>query len=211
MIKRTITFMFIAFLSTSAFAQLSVGAQFSRMSFLAGSEVKNNGFGLLGSYGLSNGIVAYGGFNYYLPYEAEGTYLANASSNQTSPSTVDVKFTQKIPVFHLYAGAKKYFVGDYDDENFGFYAMGEAGFMIANVSTDVGSYDQTLYNLTVSEDEAASNFMIGLGAGVEKGFDFGYIFLDAKLQLAANEENGVAVEVEIPASFMLNVGYRVMF
>ena len=211
MFKRTITLLFIACLSTSAFAQLSLGAQFSRVSFLGGSDVKNTGFGLLGNYGLSNGLVAYGGFNYYLPFEQKGEFTAFASSNQTMPSSIEVKYTNKIPVFHLYAGVKKYFVGEYDDEDFGFYAMGEAGFMIANYSTDVDSYDETMYNLTVSEDEAASNFMIGLGAGVEKGFDFGFVFFETKLQLAANEQNGVAVEVEIPASFMLNLGYRYSF
>lgn len=83
--------------------------------------------------------------------------------------------------------------------------------MCQKYETEVDQYDETLYNLSVSDDETASNFMITLGVGVEKGFDFGYIFTDAKQNLTSNEENRQALEVEIPASVMLNVGHRYMF
>ena len=210
MIKKTITMLFIACLSTSAFAQFSLGAQFSYVKFFGGSEVKNSGLGLQGQYGLSEDKVVYGGFNLYKAYEQKGSFSAQASSNQTSPSTIDVDFTNKIPLTNVYIGFKKYFVGEYDDENFGFYGLLEMGYMGSKYTYDLDDYDDVAYNLTV-EDETVSNFMITLGTGIEKGFDFGYLFSDLKLNIPANQENGEAVEVEIPASFSFNLGYRKMF
>jgi len=211
MIKKTLTVLAVSLLTTSAFAQFSMSAQYSRISFLAGSEVKNSGFGLVGNYGLDNGLIAYGGFGIYSAYELEGTFTATANNNQTSPSSIEVKYTNSIPLTNVFVGVKKYFVGEYDDEGFGIYGMGELGFMASSYSTDVEDYDEANYNLTVAEDETISNFMFGLGVGLEQGFEFGSIFLEAKLNITSNEENGEAVEVEIPASTVLNFGFRRMF
>lgn len=212
MFKKISSLFICALLSTAAFSQVSVGAYFSSVNFLSGSEVSNTGFGLVGNYGLDNGIVAFGGIGLYSAYELEGEFTATAASNQTSPSSIKVGYTNEIPLTHVFVGAKKYFVGDYDDENFGFYGSAQLGYMASSYSTTIDDYDDVNYNLSVAEDETVSNFMLGVGVGVEKGIgDLGFVFGQAKFNLTSNEENGVAVEVEIPASTEINIGYRYLF
>lgn len=215
MIKKIMICLFISSLSISTFAQLSVGGHFSSINFLAGSEVKNTGFAISVNYGLDDikdGLVAYGGIGIYSAYKQEGSFVASANSNTTVPSNLNVNYTNELPLTNVFIGLKKYFVGDYDDENFGIYGIGQLGYMSSKSTLKIDNYDEANYSLNLIEgDDKASNFMISLGAGFEKGFDFGFFFGEAKINLTANEENGQQVLVEIPASTELNVGYRYMF
>jgi hypothetical protein len=118
----------------------------------------------------------------------------------------------KIKFANLTIGAKRYFVGDYESD-FGFYGFIDLGLMLAPATTEVGTYDSDLYYTTVTdgEFELLSSWIIGPGLGLEKDFDFGYIFADLKFNLPATSANGVAVDIDIPASFMVNAGVRIPF
>lgn len=208
-LKLIATALFITILSSQAYSQLSLGGQVSYLNLFGGTGLKSFGVGVKGDYAIDDKTVLSGGLNFYLPSTlTEGAY-ANAFSNQTSPSQIVIDTENKISFIHLYFGGKRYFVGDYEDD-FGFYGLAEIGILLAPTTTTLEEFDESKYYSTVEEGrETLSNFTINFGAGVEKEIDFGYIFLDLKLNLPANQANGQAVAVEIPFSASINAGVRI--
>ena len=193
----------ITFLCSESFAQISVGAQGSYLSI--GSEsITSPGLGIRGEYGISEKAAFTGSVNYYFGITENLSFNATGSSDQISvPVTHDLSF------LHLSLGAKYYVAGSYDSE-FGLYGMFGLGYMIAPSKLTYSDFDRTEYSLDNElGDENLSNFTINLGVGVEKSFDTFAIFAEGRVALPANEQNGVAIEFDIPASTSLQLGVRV--
>jgi hypothetical protein len=209
-IKQIIAILFISFISSQAYSQFSLGGQVSFLNLFGGTGLKNFGLGVKGEYAQSEKTILYGGINYFLASKYSDMTYANALSSLTSPSQIEVDVEYKVSFFHIYVGAKRYFIGDYE-EDFCFYGFAEAGLLMAPVLTTLSGYDKSLYSATAVDGskETLTNFTLGFGPGIEKKFDFGYIFSDIKLTLPANQANGETVEVQIPASFGINVGVRI--
>lgn len=134
-IKQILFVAIITLLSSQAIAQFSAGGQVSYLNLFGGTGIKSLGFGLKGEYGYSDNTVITGGVNYFLGSKFSETTYGNAASNQTSPSQIEVDLEYKITFIHLYVGAKRYFVGEYEDD-FGLYGIGEAGYMVAPIGTE---------------------------------------------------------------------------
>ena len=211
-VKQIIAILFISFLSSQAYSQISVGGQVSYLNVFGGTGLKSFGFGVKGDYALDDETVLSLGGNYYLPSTYSEFTYATAYSNFTTPSQVEVDVEYKVSFIHVYFGGRRYFVGDYEDD-FGIYGLAEVGLLMAPVTTTLGEYDESQYYTTVQDGakETLVNFTLNIGAGVEKELDFGYIFGDLKLNLPANQANGEYVPVEIPTSVSVNAGVRFPF
>lgn len=209
-LKLIVSVLFITLLSSQAYSQLSLGGQVSYLNLFGGTGIKSFGIGIKGDYALDDRTVLTGGFNYYLPSKFSNEVYGNAYSSETSPSQIIIESENKISFMHIYFGAKRYFVGDYEDD-FGFYGLAEVGILLAPTSTTLEDFNENKYYSTVDADqrETLSNFTINFGVGVEKDIDFGYLFADLKLNLPANQANGQAVAVDIPFSASINLGVRI--
>jgi hypothetical protein len=107
----------------------------------------------------------------------------------------------------------KYYLGrnsGYEDG--GFYLFAGAGLQMAKATTTLGDYDKTLYYTTL-DDGAERVFQPILRGG--SGFEFnvgpGFLYGEAFLNIPANNVNGVSVDINLPASAGLQLGYRFPF
>ena len=199
--------------SASAQSQFSIGGQASFQKLFGGTGLNNFGLGIKGEYAFGDKTTMFGGFNYYFASKYDESRYAYAYSSLTTPQQIEFATEVKINFMHIGIGAKRYFVGDYED-SFGFYGLLEAGYLIAPVKENfVETFDQTEYYTTIEdgEKEMLSNFTIGGGIGAEFDLDFGYLFIDAMLRLPANQVNGSFVSIQIPAGAVFNAGVRVPF
>lgn len=207
--KRIVLVVVMIFSFGISFSQFSVGAQFSylRAFGFGGSP----GLGLKLDYGQSDKLVFTGGLNFYAPTTLQESTYAYAHSSQTIPSSVKVASEEKATFIHIHGGVKYYFAGDYES-SFGFYGTAGAGiWVIPWSSTVTGEYNQSLYYGPEDESQTLSGLTIDFGIGLEKGFDFGYIFAEAGLNLKAKTVNGNTISQPIPNFAALNIGYRYAF
>ena len=196
---------------TTASAQLSLSPQFSLLKTFAGGSTFY-GLGTKLEYGFGDKTVGYGGFNYYLPKSFESSAYVDARNFSTSPSSIQIATKNKLNYIHGFIGAKRYFVGEYDDRDvFGMYGIIELGFMIAPLKVVADEdYDLENYQRFDEVKETDKGLPSGFGLGCEFDLDALYLFVDGKLNIPANRtSNGAAIVVEIPASASLNIGVRI--
>ncbi len=185
--KLAVLLLFIAFSTSKAHSQISIGAQTSYLSFAGDDKISNFGLGIKGEYSYTEKAIITGGFNYFFP-----------------STTTD---NDKVSVMQLFFEGKYYFVGDNED-TFGVYGILGAGILFAKVKYDDTTEEDYYYSGDNSE-EVLSNFTINGGIGAEKEFNFGYIFLDLKANIPANEVNDQQVSIELPFSFSVSTGIRI--
>jgi hypothetical protein len=193
-------------------AQLAVGGDLSYNQYFAGVGGLM-GLGVLGDYGIRDGKYSVrGSYNYILSKDYKGTTEATSLNSWTTPQYINVNYTSKLKVMNLNVDFKKYF-GDGEFSEGGFYGALGAGLTFASVATTYGSYDKTNYTVSDggSQGESYSQWMIRGAIGYEKVFDWGGIFGEALLSVPATHVNGSAVEINIPASASLVVGYKFLF
>ena len=201
---------------TMATAQLSFSPQLSFLKTFAGGD-SYFGVGAKLEYGLGDKTSAYGGFNYYLPKSLDAVAYQNALSSTTSPGQVQVDLTRKQNYMHAFFGAKRYFVGEYDDRDiFGLYGLLELGLMATPVKYSANAEQDADYDITVYEEyedqkDTYLGLPIGFGLGLELNFDALYFFVDGKLNIPANRagDGTTVIVVEIPASASVNFGVRI--
>ena len=195
-ITRGLLFIGVLFLTQQSYGQFSAGLQVSRLKLFGPSGVKNIGLSPKGEYSIDDKTSFYGGLSYYFPYTDSYTdYAYSSDYNGSLPSSVSVTVEQKVSPIHIFAGGKRYFVGDYE-ASFGVYGIVEAGFLGIPVKTEVGDYDAENYNYSDTDNEFYSNFTLDFGIGSEVDLSFGYLFLDFKLnipQLKPNEREELFV------------------
>lgn len=200
--------------SASASAQLSVSGGLGYLKFVSG-QGSTFGVNLAGSYAASEKIVGYGSLGYYFPKKTETSAYAtsnNYSFSSSSASSIEVPLTQSSSFIGINAGVNYYLFTEVNDD-FGFYAIGEIGLLLAPTSNEYGTYDTANYTLQEAESETATGFMMGIGLGTEFKVGPGFVFANAKVKIPANNVavNGqtTAVAVEIPGHFALEAGYRI--
>ncbi len=109
-------------------------------------------------------------------------------------------------------GGKYNLLGDYEAIS-GLYGLAEVGYLRAPTNTYFSDYDRENYR-TREEDgfsRSYSSYNIIIGMGGEVDLYFGYLFTEAKINLAANQVGGEYVIPEIPTSVSLNAGIRFPF
>ncbi|MFZ6051303.1 outer membrane beta-barrel protein [Halocola ammonii] len=201
----------LSLLSGNAYSQISAGGQLSFLKFMKGSDVKHLGLGLKGEYAVDDEKVVVVGFDYYLPYTPVYEFNAHALSSETTPSNIDVEVEGKITWFHVHAGMKYYFTGDYEDD-FNLYGFAGIGFISGTVKSEVlTEYDEDAYELRLEDEEKVSSLTLNLGIGAEFDINFGYLFADFKFMLPPNNVNGQVVAVNIDPGLQLNAGIRIPF
>lgn len=192
-----------------SYSQISMGGQFSYLkAFGFGSAP---GFGVKFDYANSDKLVFTGGINYYLPITLEESVYVNAFSSATSPGSLSITSEEKATFIEFKAGVRYYFSGDYES-SFGFYGHAGAGiWVIPWTSTVTEEYDHLLYYGPEDQAETLSGLTINFGLGIEKEFDFGYIFAEAGLNLKAKSVNGNTIDQPIPNFAAFNIGLRYPF
>lgn len=193
-------------------AQLALGADLSYNQYFGAGVGGIMGIGAIGDYGIKEGKYSIrGSFNYLFPKSYSGSVDANALSSATSPQYISVSYTDKLHIMSFNADFKKYF-GEGEFKEGGFYGGLGAGLTFASTAITYGSYDHNEY--TVNDDGSTQSYtqwMIRGVIGYEKTFDFGGIFGEAVLNVPATHVNGNAVEINIPASVTVQVGYKYLF
>lgn len=208
LLKQVTTVLFIMFISSQAYSQISLGGQ---LSYQKMSGMANFGLGVKGDYAVSDKNMASFGFTYYLPKTLASYNTSAVALDPFTTSTLsqDVSITEKISFINIFVEGKRYFVGETDGD-FNVYGLFGIGYTRAAVSVDVGSYDENLYSLDYAyENYSISQLTLNFGIGAEKNLEFGYLFFDFKLDLPANKQNGQTVEIKLPASLKLNLGIRI--
>ena len=161
----------------------------------------------------------YIGFAYNGPITTHAINEARAYSSLTDPQTIDVPTVYKIPAYRLEGGGRLYFSGsahNYDGMN-AFLNCG-AEVIFAPNHPEYTSYDQELYTLGYTQtsdvnedgtDKFALNLMLALGAGIEKNFGPGNIFLHVAIALPVIQ-NGTNSDIEdfVPVPLNFNAGYK---
>ena len=196
--------------TTAAMAQFAAGGQVNYSKYFS-SGPSFIGLGINGTLVVADDYPIRLSVNFGLPNSEEYTTTVNALSNQTTPSYLTVKYTEKISLLNFWLDAQKYF-GDGDFGDGGLYGLLGVGFTSAKVDYEVGSYNLALYDTAIQEEnQSIGQLGIRGGLGYDVGLDFGNIFIEAGLNLSANQANGQTVEVNLPSFLFGNIGVRHWF
>lgn len=205
--KKSILMAALIMMGLSASAQFGLGGQVNYSKYFAGNP-SFIGFGVNLSLVIADNYPIRLSANFGLPQTIKGSATASALSDTTDPGSVNVTDNTKITLLNFWLDAQKYFgSGGYQDGGvYGFFGL---GYTSAKGKESIGSYDHTLYeDISTADNASVGQLGIRLGLGYDKGFDFGNLFLEAGLNLSANEANGQAVEVKLPSFLLVNVGLR---
>jgi hypothetical protein len=147
--------------------------------------------------------------NYYLPSKTPTTVTVTASNNFTNPSSLDLEATFKLSTMQFFAGYHRYLGGGAYGDDFAFYIGAGAGLMLYPYTLDVPDYDKNLYNSNTGKERGIipGPTISGL-LGFEKAVGNGSMFLEGGINLPANMVGGMEIEVNIPPSITLTLGYR---
>lgn len=212
--KRTIQSLFVCAalaLSTNASAQFySVGGHLSRIS--GGGVISNIGIHASGDYTFDEKTGVIGSLGYFLPHSSTSQLELNARNSFATPRTITVNSKDKLTGWQIGAMGKRFFVGEYDEEGFGLYGLFGLGFYSFTINSKLDDYDEGTYGnyeRSEYEHESGSNFTFGLGLGAQIQTGSGVFFLEPTLNIPGNSDgDGNAVEVEIPTTLQINLGFR---
>lgn len=188
--------------------ELAIGGHVSFMKLFSANTMIGIGVnGLFSSDGERNAY--FGDISQFFGGKIVESTYATASSNQTSPTQVDVDLTSKFKATAARVGWRRYLVNDITEEGFKMYFHLQAGVMFFKGTTEASAYDATEYNLSFEPELVASGLFLGAGYGLESRIgEKASIFGDLNLTVPANNANGVAIEVEIPATLLISIGTR---
>lgn len=171
----------------------------------------NLAFGVRGHYVSNEKLAVVVSYNTQIPVTSD-TYdaYAQANSSLVTPSQVSVEVKDKVSFHQVAVEGNYYFVGDLE-ENFGLYGLAGVGLVFASVSSEVGDYDKSKYNLgsEYSETQAYTGLLMNGGIGANFMLsDQISIFGEAKIGIPANRVNEQAVVNPIPFNYGFGVGVR---
>ncbi|SHM76403.1 hypothetical protein SAMN04488057_103247 [Cyclobacterium lianum] len=205
---------FLLLLSSPAFSQInlegfSIGAHGSYIMVGGDTKINNAGGGVKLSYAVEEGMVAYLGYNHYLP-SYHDTYIYGYRSNtEISPMHIEIDAVEQISLQQWVLGAKYYLLGDYEARG-SLYGLAEMGYMRAPTQTRFSSYDQENYRPRQDDGfkTVYTTYNVNIGMGGEVDLLVGFLFAEAKLNLPANRAGNRTMVSEIPAALSFNAGMR---
>lgn len=192
-------------------AQLALGGEAGYT--IGGGVLSNVNLGLRADYALTeeNGIM--GGVSFLLPNKYESTVSFTSKSNGIGSQSVasEVKIGGTI----IHAQYKRFFFGGEYEDGFGFYGgAGIALNIFTYKETITGTYNSSTHYAPSSFEggeykETAPGFSLNFGIGFDVANRDGNAFhMETFLNIPANQSNGQDIEVVIPASLNLRLGYR---
>lgn len=183
------------------------------LTYISGGIVKNLGLHANAEFEVSDKFAISGHLGAFFPSSQDEVWTLSAKSSSASPSNIDVPVVSKIGGIQLGVDGKAYFFTEHGDD-FGFYGMIGMGILSFGYNPEIQVDYDPVYGLQSREDleakERFSNFTVnfGLGAEVMIGRD-ALLFFESKLNVPSNQDSqGNAVDVQIPRTFQLNLGYK---
>lgn len=203
----------LAFSVQQSSAQLTLGGEAGYT--IGGGVLSNINLGLRADYQLGDKSGAFGGISFLLPNSYESDVYVTAHSSTVNPMQKTAASKVKIGGTMIHAQYKRFFFGGEYKDGFGFYGgVGIALNLFTYKETITGSYDSKVYSAPNGFEndvykELAPGFSINFGIGFDVANRDGNAFhLETFLNLPANQANGQDIEVIIPASINLRLGYR---
>lgn len=198
-----------SFLTMTSFSQISGGAHTNFTKYLGDYGYKSLGLGVSGEYSPDEERSSIrGSFTFGLPSTTTfSTYLSSGSN--MVPST-QITVTQKTSFMQLWVDYKFYLGGNSSYDDGGFYLFGGLGLTMASAKYTPSAYNTDLYSYDDSPERVFQP-ILRFGPGFELPVAKGYLYGEGYLNLPANRANGVEIEVNIPLSVGLQVGYRLPF
>jgi hypothetical protein len=195
--------------SSFAHAQLSIGPQLGLAKHLGVG--KNLTFGLRGEYNLTDNVNVVASFNYYLPSNIQDEDYVDDLNGGGSMS-VDVQ--HRMTGYNLNIGLKKYIFGAEYEDDFGAYLMAGAGISIlpykSTITTayDASRYSPRSYLQEGNNTDMLAGFTINAGMGAELMLGDNFAFGEMQLMIPATNVNGEEVDVAVPVTLAITIGYR---
>lgn len=140
----------------------------------------------------------------------------NAIDPLTFPSSKNVVY-QNAMNYTIIEGGTRYYIGDGYDSGFGAYGGGNFSALFNTIKRTYGDYDQSLYQLSITEVAKGSIFNIGFGlsGGVKNTFSgIGTLYFDAGftyLIKSIASSNNISTNMYSPLLFTFNFGFRKEF
>lgn len=187
-----------------------VGGHLSRIS--GGPVIKNFGIHVSGEYTIDEKMGLIGSLGFFLPHNTNSVLTLPARNSQASPSRIDVNSKDRTSGFQLSLNGKRYFGNEYEGEGLGFYGLFGMGFNAFSVKSKLEDYDESVYgSFERSHYESAkgSGFTLNFGLGLDFQTESGSFYLEPLLNVPANRSGDEAIDVEIPVTFQINLGYRI--
>jgi len=139
--------------------------------------------------------------------ERSTTPLFYKEDNVQSEESVPV--TLKYFTFSPELYVKKFFGKEREHAYNGFYIGMGFSYKMFKYNQTIGDYNTGVYTTTYQNaEETIKHPFIGLLLGYEFAAGPGNLGVELKADLPANEVNGYAIEVKLPAMFKLGVTYR---
>jgi hypothetical protein len=199
---------------TPCTAQWSYGGQFSFVHFSGPTGLKHFGGGISGDYEINERTGVYGGVDFFLPQSYEANTTLTANYGNTVPFILVVPVDSRVSFTRIGIAAKRYFVGRYEgDEHqrLGFYGTGGFGILIGARTSNIPSYDKTVYSSPITDEKTQTfiNWIAGLGVGTEYLLGKTYLCLSIISRYTFDQANQALIKTTIPFMFDYNFGMRI--
>jgi len=132
-IKTALTIIILVIFNGISKAQLSIEGGFSFLKFYKQTSIKVDGYGCKTEFGINNKTAVIIGANQYVFADQSYNIVRKKVSKSFAPEYIDVTVTDKLKVFNMYIGAKRYMLGSNSQSTLGFYGFGDLGFMVENL------------------------------------------------------------------------------
>ena len=162
---------------------------------------------------------AYAWISFYTPGKFSNNFIAIAKSSATSPSNVPFRASAKWRSNEVSLGWKHYFKGAFNEENtWSLYSLAGFGLMFNKAENRFhNAVDTALYQPEAAPVEGKDvfrrlTFDLGLGVDIPIGADI-YLYTDGKTFAPTSGYPSPLLHENknVPLSFMLNVGIRILF
>ncbi len=208
--------LFVALLFGTSFltySQVSLGGQLGYAGHPSLS-IGQMSFGIRGEYAFTKKNAISISFNYYKP--KIGAYPASVheiDQGFNMMPTLQVDGEVRFSGINVNVEGKRYTFGkEFGDILAPYFICGAALNSFKYSSEITGYYDKELYqpNDQMMFNESFTGFSINLGMGVDYKLGDNMLFLDVKGLLPANKVNGQTIEVVIPFTYAIQLGYRIV-
>ena len=207
-LKQFLLLLFICF-SVPSISQFSLGGEVGYLHTLRQTNLHNVGVGVNWQLSYHDRLAFSVRANYYLGSKYSYYTIAEAKDSITAPQEIEIDVMSTVSYLHIYLGSRFYYFGGYE-KDFGTYILGNVGLLRAPISVELGEYDDKNY-ISLIEDGSNSilhNFTFSPGIGIEKKFNFGYMYMDTKVNFVLKKYSGEFAHYDIPTTLGVNLGIR---